>query len=312
MTARATATAHRVAERNRGTMFCAHLISGTLRRVGLAVFSLLIVLVAQPVWATNCSYNLAISEDLGMLDPSVPTITSTTSAEWVYLRTHPYLEITNTSDPTSGVTLTSLNIQLNNTTAGLNENLTPFDVTGLIDPQPGIDPMTGLPSTTLPSITSVVATPYNPSTLLHSSITLTFANLLPGGSTIFRLDLTPVNPKKDSSFADYRKIFFSISNSTTPSTQNATSTVDFHSPNQSDPNPIVAGPNRWHNLPTNLAGNTSFGIAYSCLNSPDTVIPLDGTTVTGSNPQVPEPSALLLATLGFAGVYLGCSRLKVK
>jgi PEP-CTERM motif len=291
-------------------MFRAQMNSGMLHRCGLAAFSLLLVLATKPAWATNCSYNLAISEDLGMLDPSVPTITSTTSAEWVYLRSHPYLEITNTSDPTSGVTLTGLTIQLYNTTAGLNENLLPFGAYPL-DPQPGIDPGTGLPSTTLPSITSFTSTPYNPSTLLHSSVNLTFANLLPGGSVIFRLDLDPVNPKKDSSFADYRKVFFTVSNATTPSTQNATSTVDFHSPNTEDPDPIVAGPNRWHNLPIALAGNTSFGIAYSCLNSPDTVIPLDGTTVTGSNPQVPEPSTLLLATLGIAGVYFGRSRLKM-
>jgi hypothetical protein len=293
-------------------MFCAHLTrSGALSRIGLAVVCVVAALAVRPAWATNCSYSLAISEDLGMLDPQVPSITSTTTAEWVYLRTHPYLEITNTSDPTSGATLTSVTIQLNNTQAGLNENVVPFDVTGLIDPQPGIDPGTGLPSTTLPSITSVSATPYNASPLVHSSITLNFANLLPGGSTIFRLDLTPVNPKTDSSFADYRQVFFTISNATTPSSQNAWSSVTFHTTDESDPNPNT-GHNLWNNLPTNLAGQTSFGIAYSCLNSPDTVISLNNTTVSGSNPPVPEPSTMVLASLGLAGVLLGRSRLRVK
>jgi hypothetical protein len=63
-------------------------------------------------------------------------------------------------------------------------------------------------------------------------------------------------------------------------------------------------------LPANLATTTSFGIAYSCLNTPDTVITIPAQT--GSNPAVPEPSTLFLGSLSLVGVLLGRKRLGAK
>jgi PEP-CTERM motif-containing protein len=269
-------------------MLRAHLNpSGKHYRIGLVV-CVLTALAVTPAWATNCSYSISISEDLGRLDPSVPAINSTTSAEWIYLRNNPYFEITNTSDPASGASITSLTVQLNNPTQNMS----------II--QTGIDSVGGV-ATLIPTLASLPTT-------ASSSITLNFTSFDPGDSIIFRVHLVP-RTSKDSKFADYRPTFFTFSNDVTPNPKNASSTVQFHTSDPSDPNP-VAGPNLWKNLPASLAGTTSFGVAYACLNSPDAVINIPAST--GSNPQVPEPSSLLLAGLGLAGVYLGRSRLGLK
>lgn len=124
---------------------------------------------------------------------------------------------------------------------------------------------------------------------------------------IFRLDLNPAS-KKYTSFADYRLVFSTIDDSTKPNANNATSSVTFNSPDESNPHPTAGG--TWPNIPSDMAGQTSFSIAYSCLNSPDTIIGVPGTT--GTTPQVPEPSTALLAGLGIAGILLGRTRLTGK
>jgi hypothetical protein len=291
-------------------MSCAHLNRlGALTRLGFAAAFALAALVNGSAWATTCTYQIAASEDLGRLervlpgapgpgDPAfAPVITSTTSAEWIYLRNHPYIAITNQSD--DGVSIHTLNIQLNNLT-GLEgiQNLSQFN--------PSIDVYEFHSfDDTLPSITNVSAV--NASGNTGSSITLTFGTFDPGATVIFRLDLTPAS-KKYTSFADYRLVFSTIDDSKTPNVKNATSTVTFNSPDESDPNPSAGG--TFPNIPSTMADQTSFSIAYSCLNSPDGIIGVPGST--GTTPQVPEPSTALLAGLGIAGILLGRRRLTGK
>jgi hypothetical protein len=300
-----------VAERNRGIMFCAHLNRlGALSRIAFAAVCAGAALANSPAWATTCSYQIAMSEDLGRLertlpgapstgDPAfAPVITSTTSAEWIYLRSHPYVAINNQSD--DGVSIQTLNIQLNNLT-GLEgiQNLSQFNPTIDVYAFQAFDGA-------FPSIKSVQAIPASGST--GSSIMLTFNNNFdPGATLIFRLDLTPAS-KKYTSFADYRLVLSTIDDSTTPNAKNATSTVTFNSPDESDPNPSAGG--TFPNIPSDMADQTSFSIAYSCLNSPDGIIGVPGTT--GTTPQVPEPSTALLAGLGVVGILLGRTRLTGK
>jgi hypothetical protein len=268
-------------------MFCAHLIPGKLCRLGAAAICSIVVLAASQAQATNCSYSLMISEDLGRLDPSVPIITTTTSAEWVTLRNNPYLEITNTSDPASGASLTSLSIQLNNPTQDLVITKINLDnVGGVVFTSPTVVP-----------------------TSASHAITLNFQNgtFNPGDSVIFRVHLVPVT-SKDSKFADYRQVFTKFDDSTN-TTGNATSSVTFTTTDPQNPT-VTAGPNVWNNLPAYLKGTTSFSVAYSCLNSPDTVINIPGNS--GNVPLVPEPSALILAGLGLVGVVIGRKRLQFK
>jgi hypothetical protein len=290
-------------------MFCAHLNPGKVRKVGAAIISLILVLAVRPAWATTCSYSIAVSEDLGKLeqvipgftDPLHPPISSTTSAEWVYLRNHPYIALLNGSDQNSGASIQTLKIQLNNLTgpAGV-QNMTLFNTNIDIYPFAGFDH-------NIPSINFGLTQQHNAQGGIGSYLTLTFNNFDPGASIIFRLDLNP-SSSQYTQFADYRQVFTKFDDGSS-TTGNATSTVMFKTTDLSNPNP-VAGPNAWHNLPANLAGQTSFGIAYSCLNSPDTVITLPANS--GSTPQVPEPSTLVLAGLGLAGVFLGKTRLLAK
>ncbi len=290
--------------------FCAHLNRlGVLTRIAFAAVCAGAALANSSAWATTCSYQIAISEDLGRLertlpgapgpgDPAfAPEISSTTSAEWVYLRNHPYIAINNASD--DGVSIQTLNIQLNNLTGpdGI-QNLSQFNPTIDVYAFHSFD-------NSLPSITNVQAV--NASGSSGSSITLTLANFDPGATLIFRLDLTPAS-KKYTSFADYRVVFTKFDDSTN-TTGNATSTVTFNSPDSSDPNP-VSGPNAWPNLASDLEDQTSMGIAYSCLNSPDTIVDIPASG--GTTPQVPEPSTALLAGLGIAGILLGRTRLTNK
>ncbi|HTQ39031.1 MAG TPA: PEP-CTERM sorting domain-containing protein [Pirellulales bacterium] len=226
---------------------------------------------------------MGISEDLSSLELGGPSGLHTTAAEWVYLRKHPFLEITN--DPTSDGNLTSLTIQLNNLTQNL-KNIT--------SPSTGID---ALPTSSPPSITSSTATVASSST--GSEVTLNFANLAPGASVIFRLELDPATAA-DNPFADYRQIFFTIGG--TDTSQNAESSATFSTLNGN----VTAGPKVWDNLPSALASQTSFGIAFSCLNSPDTVITVPA--ITDSNAPVPEPSSFVLT--GFAALGLLIARKK--
>ncbi|HEY2827395.1 MAG TPA: PEP-CTERM sorting domain-containing protein [Pirellulales bacterium] len=265
-------------------MFCAHLNRlGKRFVVGWAAACLFFALAVRPAGATNCSYSIAISEDLTALETDQPSTLHTTMAEWVYLRNNPYLEITNTSDPGSNAKLDSLTVQLHNPTQNLSLTQINLDVVGGVS----------ITSPTLGSLPTVGA----------SAITLNFDSLDPGDSMIFRVHLVPVT-NHDTKFADYRQIFFSFDNTTS---QNADSTAFFSLPDNSHPQ---AGPNTWNSLPANLATTTSFGIAYSCLNTPDTVITIPAQT--GSNPAVPEPSTLFLGSLSLVGVLLGRKRLGAK
>src|SRR5262249_7038138 len=100
-----------------------------------------------------------------------------------------------------------------------------------------------------------------------SDVTLRFENFNPGDQVAFRVELTPATPS-DTPFADYRNIFFKLGGGSDTS-QNAETTATFSHPDSDDP--IVAGPYVWENPPGN-PGDTVFGIAFSCLTSPDVVI----------------------------------------
>jgi hypothetical protein len=262
-------------------MACAHWKMSWMTRVlGLATTALLVLLITHTASATTiCSYSINVSEDLSSLENGGASGLHTTAAEWVYLRKHPFIEITNTSnDPTDDIT--SLTIQMHNPTQNLSVM------------QTNINPVVPVPSDPFPTITSPSSLPTTP----NGSVTLNFSNFAPGDSIIFRLELDPAT-SADSPFADYRQTMFTIGG--TDNSQNASSAVTF----QTTDGTVTAGPNQWANLPADLGSQTAFGIAFSCLNTPDTVIVPP--VVTGSNSPVPEPSTLvLLGGLGLLGLPL--------
>ncbi|HZZ28607.1 MAG TPA: PEP-CTERM sorting domain-containing protein [Pirellulales bacterium] len=219
-----------------------------------------------------------MSEDLTSLENGgVPSGLHTTAAEWVYLRQRPYIEITN--DPSSESPISSLTIQMHNLTQDL----------AVI--QTNIDPIAGASASVFPSITSPTILPTN----ADDSVTISFADLDPGSSIIFRLQLVPAGPG-DTPFADYRNTMLTISNSSTPDPHNATSTATFDTPS----GPLVLDPVPWGNISTAQALQTSFGIAFSCLNTPDTIVTVPNTG--GTNIPTPEPSTLALTGLGALGL----------
>jgi hypothetical protein len=252
----------------------------------------MVVLTVRPALATNCSYSLEISENLGALDPFAPNVTSATAGEWVYLRNHPYLLVKNTSDVSSGASLESLTIQLKNLTQNLSMVNTPASGVYAVAGTDGNTPTIGLPATTVPV-----------SGNSGSEITIDFPQPLdPNAEIVFRLELDPAT-SQDKLYADYRQIFFTFGDNTD---NNATSMASFDASEQT----INTIPEPWDNLPAVDADSTTFSTAFSCLNSPDTVFTIP--SVVGSNIPVPEPSTFILASLGLAGVFVSRLRLRAR
>ena len=253
---------------------------GTGRIIGFTAAAFCLLLLPSFASATNCSYSINVADTLSMLQGGSPM--NTTAAEWAYLRKHPYLELTNTSNGPNGdpnAQLTNFVLQLQNST----QNIKLIKIAKIIDPNGG-------------DLTVNTPTP-GPS---GSSIQMSFSNFDPGDSVIFRVELDPAT-SKDTQFADYRQIFFKYGDMNGDTSQNAQTSVTFNDPTISATIPPT-GPDTWPN-PQGDSATTVFGIAFSCLSSPD----------KSTNPApngglvpvpTPEPSTMILGGLGVLGLLL--------